>query len=583
MTGTAAPRAGAQNAPRSPSLASARELAERVAAKPVVSYLAIIALQLHVMWKVWVYRDTTFGDTSAYYLDATLWIHHLQDDIVWSPLYTDTLGTIAAIIHPVWTAMMVHRILIVFGAVIVVLAVARRFLPASVALLVAAWWAIVPANFSVTYEVHLSDVIAFGAALVVVGRNPSRARLGACFGILLGAALLLRNELIISVLVLLVGIVLYELRSVDRPPLRRYLRSYGLPLLAVAVAFSFAYERSVLQGSSAAAAFDAKQTLNFCQVYAFNFQQRHPSAFTGNPFTQCEPLIQHTFGESTPTLVDATFANPRAVGAFVGYNLALLPLGMQVSMFGATSGSVTPGFESYPMDAWYPTLLSAIWIAVLLAGVLCLRREREYWRGTWLRGRGWLVLVLGGLAMTALIVAATERPRPEYIYGLTLACMIGTGVAVTAIARRAGLSSNRLGWISGLLALALIIAWPAYYSQTTRPLHDALVRLAPVERQLQRPGSVLITDAYNGEICAYTALDPWHMCSSPAWATVFAELASGHSAAAVLRAQGATVIYADVNVADALASVLAAPQKAGWRVTAHGGSGANSWSVLVRS
>src|SRR5471030_2259429 len=128
--------------------------AESLVANPVFAYVAIAALQLRLIWNVWKFKDLTFGDTSSYFVNASAWTHGLHDNILWSPLYTDVWGTLLAIFGNVYTTLMVHRVAIVLGAALLVLALARKLLGASLGLLVAVWWTILPPNFNVEYEVH---------------------------------------------------------------------------------------------------------------------------------------------------------------------------------------------------------------------------------------------------------------------------------------------------------------------------------------------------------------------------------------------------------------------------------------------
>src|SRR5437868_5559823 len=110
--------------------------AERLVASWWFAYPVIFLLQLHVMWKVWSYKDTTSGDTSYYFLEALNWVHGLHDDVALSPLYTDYFGTIVAAIKDVPTAILVHRLLIVFAASLLALALMRSLLGPAVGLLV---------------------------------------------------------------------------------------------------------------------------------------------------------------------------------------------------------------------------------------------------------------------------------------------------------------------------------------------------------------------------------------------------------------------------------------------------------------
>ena len=167
-------------------------------------------------------------------------------------------------------------------------------------------------NFNVLYEVHLFGVLPVLVAALILARSQARAARGVAFGVLLGATLLLRNELAITTAVVGVAIVVQELRerrsgSAGKPGIAR---AYGVPIAVVILLTAGAYWRSTVQGDLAPDSFRVKHTLNVCQAYAFNYQQRHPTTFEGNPFIHCEPLMRRTFGASQPSFREATAANP---------------------------------------------------------------------------------------------------------------------------------------------------------------------------------------------------------------------------------------------------------------------------------
>src|SRR6266545_220617 len=227
--------------------------AEGLVANPLFSYSAIVVLQLRVIWKVWEYKDVTSGDTSGYFLDAVTWANDLRDDIIWSPLYTNFFGSFVAVFGDVPSAVMAHRIAIVLISALLVLALMRSLLGPALGLLVAVWWALLPTNFNVEYEVHLFGLLPILVAAVVVSRVQSRAALGGAFAILVGSTLLLRNELVIVTAVLAVAIAVRELHARRATPSRprAFVGAYGLPLLIVCLLVGGAYWRSFEQGDQA--------------------------------------------------------------------------------------------------------------------------------------------------------------------------------------------------------------------------------------------------------------------------------------------------------------------------------------------
>jgi hypothetical protein len=554
--------------------------AEAAVTNPILAYGAILAIQLRVIWNVWRYKDLTFGDTSSYFLDAVSWARGLHDNIVWSPLYTSFWGTILALVGDVYAAAMVHRVAIVLATTLLVLGLMRSLLGPALGFLVTVWWAILPSNWNVLYEVHLFGVLPVLAAALVVARAPGRSRLGVALGILAGATLLLRNELIIATTILAVAVVVWEFRRRrdEKAPALRYARAYGVPLAIVCLLATGAYARSHVQGHEILPALRAKHNLNVCQVYAFNFQQRHPDRFPGNPFIDCAPLMKQAFGRPMPSLVQATTANPRAIAEFVAWNLRLLPSGLQVALFGATVTGDNPDYVPVEEHRSYALALSVIVVAVVIAGIAMLIRDRKFWRHE-LASRAWALIVLSAAAITALVVALSQRPRPEYLYGLTFSLLALIGLCSWALLRRLGGLSLVAPLVVGLTVI-LCVALPTHYHRGPRPIHDAVERLQVIREPLQQRGSVLATSGYGFEICAYLAERFDRLCTPQSWTTLKARAVGSKSIGDVLDEAGVTAIYADPSLqAD---PVLASLRPAGWKEVARGSAPEGPWSILLR-
>ena len=562
--------------------------AEALTANPLAAYGLIVVLQLRVIWNVWRYKDLVFGDTSSYFLDAVSWTHGLRDDIIWSPLCTDVWGSVYALFsgNP-YDSEMALRVAIVLAAAVFVLAIMRSLLSPALALAIAAWWTIVPANFNVLYEVHLFGVLPILVAALIVARAPGRSARGIALAILLGTTLLLRNEVLVTTLLFASAIVVHEVRERRHHhiPVAVYVRAFGVPLAIACVLAGGFYWQSFDQGHNAELAFSRKQKLSFDQAYAYNYQQRHPTRFTGSAFTEYQPLLRQVFGKTEPTLLQATIADPRAVGAFVLWNTHLLPSGLQVALFGATSTGDQPDYISVTTNKDYALILSIAFLFILFAGGLAIRREPQFWRHEWLPPRIWIVVMFAAEAVTSLFVVLIEqRPRPEYMYGLTVGLLGLAGVCLTALLRRFAVM-RFVAPIAIGLAMGLILILPSYYSKGPRPLYDAVSRVQIARSRLQQPGSVLITANDNFEICAYLAYTYARHCTSPSWPGLQAQLAHSTSIQKVLSSVGATAIYAEsLLLSDpAIAQLVATPQRYGWRQVAGGTGESGPWHVLVRA
>jgi hypothetical protein len=345
-----------------------------------------------------------------------------------------------------------------------------------------------------------------------------------------------------------------------------------------------AYWRSFAQGHRFTNEAQVKQELNMCQVYAFNYQQRHPDRFQGNAFTECAPLMQHDFGHPMPSLFNATIANPRAIAAFIAWNGRLLGSGVQVALFGATATGDNPDYIPVKNKEFYTIALSIIALGLIACGLVVMNREREFWRREWLAEHKWAVVMFGTLVFTTLVVALTQRPRAEYMYGLTVGLMALVGLCTSALLRRFGAAAVLSALAIGLV-MVLIIVMPSYYHREPRPLHDAIERLQVVRGVLQRSRSVLITAGDGLDTCYYLAKIHDRYCTSPSWPMLQTQLGSGTSIQVVFNRVKATVIYVDPVLLSnpSIASLVAAPHAAGWRQVASGAGPDGPWHVLVRT
>jgi hypothetical protein len=561
-------------------------LAQRLIRNPIFSYGCIIALQLRVIWNIWSYRDLTNGDTSRYFIDAATWVHGLHTDMVYSPLYEMIWGTILWAVHGLYAAAMIDRVGIVVGAAVLVLAVMRALIGPTIGMLIAVWWVVVPANFNVVYEVHLFGLLPILIAILVVAHVPRRAGFGVGLAILTGSAVLIRNELTLSAGLFAVVLVVYEIRqrSEHRVPISTYVRAYGIPILIMGLLVGGVYSRSYIQGREMQRGFEAKQELNLCEAYTFNYQQRYPSRVPGNPFLECERVMRHDFGKPMPSLLAAVESNPRAMAGFVAWNAQLLPSGLQVALFNATSTEENPSYRPVEEKRKYALVLSLVLIALLVGGSIALYRDRRFWLHDWLPQRRWPLILLCSVMTSTLVVALTERPWADYIYGLTIGVFGLAGLCCSALLRSLGLM-RFAGLVAGGLTVVLILAVSSYYTPGARPLYTAVEHTQSISSQLQQPGSVLVADEDEGEICSYLAESFDRYCTGVSWPSLRAQVSTSTPVEVILKRAKATAIYANAAMLSdpLIAGLMSAPQAAGWRQVAGGNGPEGPWRVLIRS
>lgn len=563
--------------------ASARAVgyAERAVANPWVAYGAIAVLQMRVIWNIWKYADLTSSDTSFYFVDAASWQHGLHENVVYYPFYDAFWGTILAIVHSVYAATIIQRVAIILAVTLLVLAVMRALVGPTLGLLIAAWWAVIPANYDVLYEVHLLGAVPILLAILVVAYMPRREGLGIAVAILLTSAVLVRTELIAAAAILTVALGAYELRELRggrRAARSSYLRAYVVPITLALLVIGGAYARSHVQGSEAWNQLQAKEETNFCNMYAAAYWQRHPS--TRNPFTECVPVMRHDFGRPMPTFLQATAANPRAVAGFAAWNAQMTPAGLQIGLFGASGFEYDPGFTPAAENSIPGLLLSIAALLVVIAAVALLAREGRLAPRRLTTRTRWLMLTLASIAAATMLVALTSRPWTEYIFGLTICSIVVIGASASTLFRRGIV--RPLAPVALLTVLVLIAVHSSIYGPGPRPIYEGVERLQVVQRRLQVPGSVLVTQGNESELCNYLAYSYEHVCTPISWQAL-SHITPQEPVGRVLDSVHATTVYADANMlSDPIISAFVAnPRAQGWRQVAHGSGAAGPWSVLI--
>lgn len=569
----------------------------RYAERPWFSYLLILLFQLKVVWGGWKYRDLTHGDTSYYFTSAFGWFRDFSNNIAWSPLYTSFYGTLLHLSTDVYVVTLMHRLITMLVLAILILALMRRLLPNSIALLVGAWWTVLLNNFYVMYEVHLFSMIPVVAAFLLILHKSNPWARGGAVGILLGSSILLRNELVLATAILAISCIWWEIRQARKsggqpaPPLRAYLMGYGVPLLLVGLLSGFFYARSTVQFPALLAYFGGKHTHNICQVYAFSYQQRHPE-WTKSPWHDCEDLMTEQFGKPRISLLEAVRTKPAAMLEHFLWNTGLTLNGIQVALFNATSGTVTPDFRRVILRSSIALVLSIIVGGILVVGLCLVCRERQYWWTQWLRERalGWHAML--SVVAVSLVVIPIERPRPEYLYGLTIFLMAATGMSVFVIADRWPALKQQSRLMSAVMIVVLLV-FPSHYAVSyygvpanveARPLLQLYRRLTPFRDIIARRDTVLLTGSYSQELCNYIGHG---LCKAFDY-KILAKRPTGARLEIFLDKRGITLFYVDENLLQTLQedpiaqTFLTAPDSVGWKLIAFQDGGGSRWMLFQK-
>jgi hypothetical protein len=567
---------------------------DRLASRSWFSYLMLLLLQMKVLWGVWHARDLIPADESIYFSAAHLWFKGHSVNIVWSPLYTVFYGTLLHLSTHAYVVTIGHRVLVVLILDCLILALMRRLLPHWIAWLVAAWWAVLPINFDAVLTVHLFAIIPVLACWLVILYKPSPWTRGGALAVMVLTTILVRNEYVPATLTLAIACLWWELRMArkgeggPRPRSWSYLLSYGLPLLLSAAIVVFFYERSVYQYPLVVVLSEQKHTANMCQAYAFGYQQRHPE-WTKSPWLECSDVMARDFGKPSPSLVGMIRGNPRAVLTHVAWNIGLTPSGIQALMFNATSGTVDPDYAATKLRSSRALGLSLLMIGVLLSGLYLLYRERYDWWEHWLRARalGWLAML--SVIPVSMLIIATQRPRPAYLFTLGLVVMAITGMCVFVLGRRWRMLEPAAKALPIAMVVSLVLAPSHYHSYGGgRPLLTQYERLAPFQTVFGRPDSVFLVNRYPIEVYGYVAhdylADPYRNRDY----RVLEDVSDSMPLAGVLEREGITLFYVDeelyrkLDAAPASRPFVRSPESAGWRTLISQTTEAGTWMLLQK-
>ena len=566
-------------------------LFDRIFAHAWISYALIFVLQLKIIWNMWKFRDLTTGDTSSYFVDAYRWYEHFHVNFVWSPLYTAFYGSILQATHgDVLQATIFHRVIIVMLAAMGVLSLMRSLMPAALALLIAAWWAVLPINFNTLYEVHLFGLLPILIAWLAVAMRDTPWTWAWALAILFASTFLMRNEDVVALAVFAAICGVRELRQSRLVSARRSVFCkgrafiYGIPMLCALFLIAMFYWRSIVRFPQIFQALHLKHTVNMCQVYAFGYAERHPD-WTFSPWLECAPLMQTVFGHSMPTLVQMLAGNPPATIMHFLWNLSLTFNGLQVALFNMMSGTVNPDYAPVSTNVTAASLLSIFVLAILVAGGVKLIRHWDYWFTGWLRERRGLMLAMLSVLWVSVPVILVERPRPSYLFASTLVIMAAIGFAGYVLLENRRMIFAKVLAILGVPALAFLM--PSYYAthQSDRPLYTDYLRLEPSGALLQSANNRIIFGDYAGELRNYLLLQ-----SDGSQVFDYGILSSWQAPQTLdqfLNAHKINVLFVQPRLMDQLASmptaqqILQEPESLGWRRLAPAGAGA-AWLLLYR-
>lgn len=485
-----------------------------LAEAPWVAYLSIVLLQVKVMLWVWEYRDLTPGDTSSYYFDVFAWLDEGKVNLLWSPIYTGFLAILHRMLGDPYWVLTVTRILVACCGSLLVLALLRRLLPKPLAWLIAAWWALLPINFDTIYSVHLFSALFPLALFVVAAYANNIYGRGIVLAGLLFTALLVRNEYSVLFMLWLLAMAGYEVfvnrRKGDRSgSWKNYLLAYGLPAMVVLLIAGLCVTNATHDFAGLKKDLEAKHEQNVCQIYAFNKGQQ--GEWKGNPWTDCQGLLEQDFGQSDVTFSQAFLLNPEAILKHIWWNFKLIPSGIQLALFDVYAGGPNPDYiraKTFPL-VWVPFFLvlglcTFAAIKNFIAPALAKRR---------FAGNGFVWLLMVSAAAMVFGLMLMQRPRPSYMFPLSIFIMALTGLGLNELFELLRMS-RAVKILCPLLGVSLILLVPPYYDANYvnalgyqgQELLDFYQEIAPnIDRATVQSPAVLVTPSGDySDLCNYT-------------------------------------------------------------------------------
>ncbi len=459
--------------------------------------------------------DLTVGDTAGYFSRAAGWkemrVLERPSYMVYSPLYAVYYGELLRAFSDPFAATIVHRILIMAAAAVCILGVARNLLSGGLAWLVAAWWVALPVNWAGLYEVHFFSfaLLALGCWLAGAGTEVWWRALS--LGALLCSAAFVRNEFVLSYLLLGGCFVAYEtictfrkqqsMRDCFLNVLRLFFPSAVVMVAAIVL---FSGNPRAIEWRHVKEAFERRQRANMVQVYAFSYQQRHPE-WTKNAFLDGGELMQRDFGSANAKWSEAFRANRKAFMEHVQWNLSLVPAGLELGLFNAYHGANTPDYFTHESQGIWPLLALLAVAALSIAALILGWKTRSHGELRWRHGL-WTAVALACCLLPCLVAIVTQRPRPSYILPMLLAVMVITGASLMILGRLISKVSRAAGFTvayAPILALVLVLVIRPETFASRRLLTDYR-RIEPYAQLIRNKKRVFCTNSvYSGELVLY--------------------------------------------------------------------------------
>ncbi|MDA8561854.1 hypothetical protein N9L02_01930 [Gammaproteobacteria bacterium] len=526
------------------------------------------------------------GDTSQYFIQAYKWITTGQVDVIWSPLYSIFYGFFLHLTSDAYFATVLHRSAIVLIISILLLTVMRRLFPPFIAWFLTFWWVCLYVNYGALYEVHLFTVIPvlvmLLASLITNSKVLARVLL---LSLMLATSLFIRNEFIFSFVFLLMYSIFSEYRSMklNKISLKFIVTAYLLPFMLVIFVFLFAFVNDPHNVDQMKNMMKSKHTLNMAQVYSFGYHQRHLS-FQENPWMHYHKTMKSTFGSESPSFLQMSKNNFKATFDHVLWNIKLLPSGIELLLFDKSSGKFNPGYESYHLNRKSTKALDYLLISILFVGVILILVDYHKWK-QWLESNELFLMLMLSMLPVSAIVIITQRPRPEYLYNLSIFIIVIAGLSIWAI-----LSKCKIYKLSKIVSpIVILVIFTIVLSSKlvlgSKPWLDTYRNLKPYGHLIAAEDAHFLSVGYSTEVQSYIRHKKGHTFD---YSSLNAYGASGKSLFDILHRNKINIFYIN-NAArnnipqEQVDEFFNSYAQNSWIVLAHGGWGDDAWWLFKKN
>jgi len=252
---------------------------------------------------------------------------------------------------------------------------------------------------------------------------------------------------------------------------------------------------------------------------------------------------------------------------------------VQLMLFGAVSGDLNPDYDgSVGRGRAYVLALSAAAAALFVAGMFVIWRGHEEWWRRWIGPRRMAWLALLSVAATSLVIIPTQRPRPSYLFALSLLLMALLATAAFALTRRWAASS----WVRRMMAAIMVLlplTVPGYWASALPPGPSSMTatyrRLKPFQVLIDHPTRLFLAGDFAPYVHNYLGFA--HGPAALGY-DAFDTLAPDTTLAAFLDSRGVGLLYLDTRgwaILDArfpglVRDFVVTTDRTGWRMVGFG-------------